>query len=451
MREVRMTFGEHLEELRTRIFLALLWLSIAVAISFVYGMGLLKWVMGPHESAIRNALREKSTAVIETRGQELLALTRSTTETGGGGGNASPWGWDELFAADLRRSALEQGLRPIFEEFARKLGAAVPPGDVEDLSRKLAEAIAAAMGENSLPMNARSLPARFRELERDLKRSADRIGTLPVKKLLGTGRSLETALIPLRQFNQFLDARRKALLDAPIQAAAAPGSASQLVLKLESLYESLDKEAKSLAYENEKPPMAISYLEPFMTYFKVALVFGLFFSCPFILYEMWKFIGAGLYPHEQRYVLVFMPFSIALFVLGVLFGYFSVIPVALEFLAGWGADIVELNFTLANYVGLFFTLTILLGLVFQTPLVMIFLAKVGILDAEGFRRGRKLAILGSVILAGIVTPPDPMSWLLVAGPVVALYELGIVIISLGGKKKAKVSSGGLQPENTRST
>lgn len=451
MREVRMSFGEHLEELRSRIFFALLWLSIAVAFSFFYGKGLLKWVMGPHESAIRGALREHSIGVIEAKGQDLLALIASSSAPAGGAGAAEGWVWDELFAADLRRSALQQGLQSNFGEFVAKTGAQVAPAEVEDLSSKIADTVAAAMGESGLPMNARGLPWRFRELEENLKRSAERIGALPVKKFLGVGRSLDASLKPLSEFNRFLDARRKSVLDAPTKAAAPPGRASELVLKLETLYESLHEKAKGLALDSDKPPIAISYLEPFMTYFKVALVFGLFFSCPLILYELWKFIGAGLYPQEQRYVLVFMPFSIALFVVGVLFGYFSVIPVALEFLAGWGADIVELNFTLANYVGLFFTLTILLGLVFQTPLVMIFLAKIGILDAAGFRRGRKLAILGSVILAGVVTPPDPLSWMLVAGPVIALYELGIVIIAFGGKKKAKVASVDLRPEKSRST
>ena len=172
-----------------------------------------------------------------------------------------------------------------------------------------------------------------------------------------------------------------------------------------------------------------------MTYFKVAIIFGLFFSIPMILYEMWKFIGAGLYANEQQWVLVFLPFSVALFFGGALFGYFSVIPVALGFLAGWGADMVEMSFTLSNYVGLFFTLTVLLGLVFQTPLVMIFLGKIGMVTPAGFRSARKWAAMGSVIFAALVTPPDPLSWSLVALPMIALYELGILLVAVGCRKK----------------
>src|SRR6266540_763658 len=366
MREVRMTFGEHLEDLRRRIFMALLWLSMAVVICFIYGRVLLKWTMVPHEFAIRGAMRDRSITLLEEKGRELAGLTG---DLGGVAGPAAEAGaepvsvWDQLFAGEIRRARLNASLR----EFARRavlplLDGKVDAAKLDELAEGFAGAIENSLGDEPVSLSARSLPERFALLEEDLRRTATRIGQLPIKRLLGVGKSLDPAVASLAEFNKFLAARKKALEEAPPPTRGTRPGVSQLERKLELIHADMQKRSLQLAEDEGKPPIAISYLESFMTYFKVALVFGLFFSTPLILYEMWKFVGAGLYPNEQRYVLIFLPFSIALFFGGALFGYFSVIPVALEFLAGWGADLVELNFTISNYVGLFFTLTIILGL-----------------------------------------------------------------------------------------
>jgi sec-independent protein translocase protein TatC len=177
----------------------------------------------------------------------------------------------------------------------------------------------------------------------------------------------------------------------------------------------------------------------------VAVIFGIFLALPLVLYELWKFVGAGLYPHEQKYVVTLLPFSLGLFVGGALFGYFGLIPVGLEFLAGWGIEDVDLNITLGSYVGLFFTLTLILGLVFQTPLVMIFLAKIGIVDVQGFRKARRVAIFVGVCLAVVLTPPDPFSWSLMAAPMILLYEVGIVACRFLERRKPR-TAGGQAPE-----
>jgi Tat protein translocase TatC len=443
MREVRMTFGEHLEELRRRLFGALLWLSIAVTISFIYGKSLLKWTMGPHETAIKGALRDHSIGVLTEKGRELTGLTTApAARLSGEPGREEPAaagrsGWDDLFIADLRQSRLRASLRDYGQKLLLpRLGGQLSAEQLGGLMDGLADAIAPALGDEAAAVGARSLPHRFRLLEEELRRTALHTRATPIKRLLGVGRSLDDAIVPLAAFNQFLDARRKALEEAPPALAVRSTGSSELVRRLEGIYDDMQARARALIEDQTKPPIVISFLESFMTYFKVAMVFGLFFSTPLILYEMWKFVGAGLYPEEQRYVLLFMPFSLALFFGGALFGYFTVIPVALEFLAGWGSDLVELSFTLSNYVGLFFTLTVLLGLVAQTPLVMVFLGKIGAVTPSGFRKARKWAVLGSVVFAAVVTPPDPLSWSLVAGPMVLLYEVGILIVAASSRKKA---------------
>ena len=453
MREVRMTFGEHLEELRRRILWALLWLSLAVSISFIYGRSLLKWTMGPHEFAIKLAMRDRAASILKKKGEELLALTLegpaapSGSGEGGAGGRGTEW--SGLFAEDFFRMRLAGKLRGRVREWAAKVklpALAGPEGAqtlaalelfTDEISGALSEAIS---GENRA-VGARGIPERFEVLERDLRQTIERTGSNAVKQLMGLSLSTEAVVGPLAEFNQFLAARREEVLKAPPDAIEPSATRAELIRKLETYHDEMRAQVRILGQEEAKPPIAISYLESFMTYFKVALVFGLFFSTPMILYEMWKFVGAGLYPHEQHYVLIFLPFSVALFFGGALFGYFSVIPIALSFLAGWGSDLVEPSFTLSNYVGLFFTLTVLLGLVFQTPLVMIFFGKIGLVSAAGFRKARKWALMGSVFFSAVVTPPDPLSWSLVAIPMILLYELGILLVKFSERKKTRGQGG----------
>ena len=185
--------------------------------------------------------------------------------------------------------------------------------------------------------------------------------------------------------------------------------------------------------------MVISYLEQFYTHLKVAFIFGLLLTFPFVLNEAWKFIGVGLYDSEQRYVKLFLPFSLGLFATGAFFGYIVLIPVALTFLAQWGGADIQMAFTLGDYIGLFFTLTLVLGLVFQTPLIMVFLNRVGIVSVEGFGKSRRMAIMIGFVLSAFLTPPDPFSLLLMAAPLVLLYEVGILVcrlLNLGKKKEA---------------
>ena len=174
--------------------------------------------------------------------------------------------------------------------------------------------------------------------------------------------------------------------------------------------------------------VAIRYTEQFFTYIKVVLIFALFLSHPFILWQAWQFIGAGLYEHEQRVALQFVPFSLVLFLTGVLFGYFVLIPWGLSYLSSYGnPELVDTMLSLSAYLSLFLSLTLLLGLVFQVPLVMYFLARSGLVDPETFRRVRRYAILTGFVLGAMLTPPDPFTQIMLAGPLICLYEIGILI------------------------
>lgn len=173
----------------------------------------------------------------------------------------------------------------------------------------------------------------------------------------------------------------------------------------------------------------LSYQEGFFAYLKLSLISALFLSYPMVLYQAWKFVAVGLYSHERRYVKIFLPFSIVAFLLGVLFGYFLLIPLALEFLIRVLGPGIEPIITMSQYISLVFLLTLALGLVFQLPLVMLMLNKVGIFKAEDYIYWRKFALLGAFILAAIITPTaDPFTQTGTALPIMALYEVGIILV-----------------------
>ncbi len=181
-----------------------------------------------------------------------------------------------------------------------------------------------------------------------------------------------------------------------------------------------------------------SYPEAFFTYLKLALTVGLFLASPLVLYELWAFIAPGLYPHEKRLALPFVFASTTCFVGGGIFGYFVVFPAAFNFLAHFTGD----AFVLLPSVSEYFTLTIRLllgfGLAFELPVLMVFLALLGIIDAAMLRNNRKYAILIIFIIAAIFTPtPDVLNQVLLAGPLLLLYEVSIFFVWFVRKGRQK--------------
>ncbi len=186
-----------------------------------------------------------------------------------------------------------------------------------------------------------------------------------------------------------------------------------------------------------------SYPEAFFTYIKLALVCGIFVTSPVILYQMWAFIAPGLYEHEKKWAMPFVISSTVFFVGGAMFGYFVVFPAAFNFLAGYANSNLALFPSMAEY----FTLTIRLllgfGIAFELPILMVFLGLVGIIDASMLRKNRKYAILIIFTAAAIITPtPDILNQVLLAGPLLLLYELSILLVWLIARKRRSVDEAG---------
>ncbi|MBI4008026.1 MAG: twin-arginine translocase subunit TatC, partial [Planctomycetes bacterium] len=176
-------------------------------------------------------------------------------------------------------------------------------------------------------------------------------------------------------------------------------------------------------------------------YMKLCLIGAIFLSYPIIVYQAWKFVSAGLYKQERMYAKLFTPVSFGGFILGGLFGYFVLIPIGLQFLIGMLGPGIEPVITMGQYVSLVFLLILALGIVFQLPLVMFFISKLGICRAEDFVKWRKYAILVVFIVAAFLTPtPDPFTQLATAIPMLGLYEIGILIAKPSKKSFVYVGS-----------
>jgi len=170
-----------------------------------------------------------------------------------------------------------------------------------------------------------------------------------------------------------------------------------------------------------------AYQEAFITLMKVCFVAALFVASPIVIFQLWMFVAAGLYDHEKKYVYIFAPISMGSFMLGMLFGYFVLIPFGLRFLLLIVGDVATPIIKISDYISLLMLLTLVLGVVFQLPLILLFLVKIDLVTPETLRRERRYAILAAFLLAAILTPPDPGTQIMLAIPALALYEIGILV------------------------
>ena len=181
----------------------------------------------------------------------------------------------------------------------------------------------------------------------------------------------------------------------------------------------------------DQVPLAISPTEAPAVFFKVALVVGIVIAMPIIVYQVFQFARPGLEPAERRYVIIGAPAASLSFAAGVVFAALVLLPAALPFLQGFLFGIVEQRYSIDRYISFVSNIMLWAGLVFETPLVMYFLAKLGVVTPQGFAKARRIVIVGAAAGAAIITPTtDPVNMLLVMVPFMLLYELGILLARL---------------------
>ncbi|MES2768462.1 MAG: twin-arginine translocase subunit TatC [Bdellovibrionota bacterium] len=180
-------------------------------------------------------------------------------------------------------------------------------------------------------------------------------------------------------------------------------------------------------------------MDKFMAHLKVSFLAAIIISCPFWIYQAWQFVAPGLYTKEKKYGASFIIAGSVLFLGGIFFVYYFVYPTTFEFLMNFGGDTDKPLITISDYISFFILTTLMFGLVFELPLVIVLLGVLGIVDAKFLRAKRRYAMVILAIIAAIATPtPDALSMAIMFGPLVALYEVSIFFVAWFGKKRVDV-------------
>jgi sec-independent protein translocase protein TatC len=353
--DTRMTFGDHLEELRLHLWRAIAGFGVALVFSFFIGKAAVDFITAP----VKQQLGEFHRRRVEKTMKELHidAALRQANE---------PTGFTKVFfLRDQLKAALEGRSNEELAKFKR-------PAWAEDEQKN----------------DERSL------LEKIIGRTPDKEKT--------------TDEVPVTEKD----------LVTLWAAHGEPLKETGLLQQQQRIISGLDDMS------------TLNVMEAFMVWFKVCIVCGIVLGSPWIFWQIWMFVASGLYPHEKRLVHVYLPVSLGLFLTGVLICEFLVIPRAIEALL-WFNEWLGLkpDLRLNEWLSFAIWMPLIFGLSFQTPLVMLFAAKLGVVNADTFRHTRRYAWFAMAVFAAIITPtPDALTMLFLWVPMSLLFELGIWLI-----------------------
>ena len=399
--EKRMTLGEHLEELRGHVIRGLFWLMLIFGVSLLFQDQLLTVVTYPHRVAATGIQHDRLLAHFSEQAPRHDAEVAA-----------------EL--SDVAR-ALRRANTQLRSEETRLTGG-LDPAEVERL-RAQAKALLAEQAEVLAKMRALEdgKPAHPKG-EHD-GRAPDEPPPPPPEN--GGEGEPHDAPPP--------DPDRAKLIE---RAIALQAKLAETQRKIER---ALPPQKEPASADSASAQLQVlSYPEAFLNYIKVCLVASLILGTPFMGFEAWRFVRAGLYPSERKWVTLFAPASLAPFVIGVCFGYFIMIPVGLRYLGSYGSEeIVRVSIRLGDYLSFFILLTMVTGLIFELPLIMCFITLTGIMGPEQFRAYRKVFILVALVLAAFLTPPDVTTQIMLGIPLIGLYELGIIASAVVARRRRK--------------
>jgi len=344
----KMTFGEHLEELRVSLLWAILSFVIGFLVALLFAGRLVEYVQKP----LKEALKDYYSGMAEKQYLNYLLKQR------------------------------EKGM-PV-------------PSDIPAAARVFAE--------QGLVMEERYVDPR--------------VLAEAVKGLHGSGAGTDKPAAGNGTNNE----HNSETVPSPEPAAPTPQPLPELnqLVKL-PMYHSIDDDPRVRV-------VGLRMEEPFVVYMKATLVLGTVLSSPFVFYFIWQFVAAGLYPHEQRYVHIFLPFSIGLFLAGAALAFFVVFKFVLAFLLSFYDWMnIDPDARISDWLTFVLVLPLGFGIAFQLPLVMLFLERIGILTVRTYLGNWKLSVLAIAFLSMVLTPSDPYSMLLMMTPLIALYFFGIML------------------------
>lgn len=375
-----MSFGEHLEALRVHLFKSLIGLFVAVTITLFVSDRIIAVIRRPVDLALRQHYASQSDS-IAAQGEQLESLSWWQTMLSwiGFDTGASPEPAPEPDAAD--------------QIPADTIRVKISKQQIVDLAKRIDPGV------------------QFGSVETP---EADR------------GKPLDPVVAPESVPAPQTESSEQAATDAKPSPAKSPQSDYVEIAIVAPEFAQLKK-----TVEMSTRPITLNVQEAFMIYIKVAIFAGLLLAFPYIFYQLWLFISAGLYDHEKRYVFVFLPVSMILFFGGAIFCYFGVFPYVLDFLLDFNDWLgVTPQIRLSEWITFALLLPLMFGISFQLPLVMYFVERLGMVTAKAYREKRRLAILIIAVLSMFLTPADPMSMIMMMVPLILLYELGIIFCKL---------------------
>lgn len=178
-------------------------------------------------------------------------------------------------------------------------------------------------------------------------------------------------------------------------------------------------------------------MDVFLTTIKVSLLTAIITSSPIWFFQMWQFLEPALYAKEKKLILPFVVASVTLFTAGVMFSFFVITPLALDFLIGLGKEVSTPMITITDYVSLLFVLILGFGIIFELPLILVLLAILDLISAETLASHRRFVVVGVLVVAAIMTPPDPLSQIGMAVPLYFMYEVSILVIKIIKKRESR--------------
>lgn len=343
-----MSFGDHLEELRSCLFKALIWLGVGVAIGLYFGSDVVKFIEQPIQQALVRYYQKKSIARLEENLGIKLTDAQETKVL------------EELQDKDW--APVDIWVEP---DEIKRLANYEPPkeGEPSDDATKLPEV-------DDEPKKEDESPSGEKETDKDLD-------------------------------------VRKALQDAKVLPETEP-------IRMRT-WQRIEPSTEALRVE-----------EVFMIWMKAGIVFGAILASPGIFWHLWQFVAAGLYPHEKKYVWIFMPFSLTLFFGGACIAYFLAFTPVLDFLFSFNLMTgIDPRPRISEWMGFVIMLPLGFGISFQLPLVMLLLNRIGLFSIEAYTANWRVSVLVIFFLSMILTPSDPISMMLLAVPLSLLYFMGI--------------------------
>jgi sec-independent protein translocase protein TatC len=376
--ETRMSFGDHIEDLRAHLWRAIAGFGVALFLSFFIGKPVVKFITAPVKAELdRFYNRRVKKLMAERAGEAGEAKVKQI----------SPFRY-YLFPRE-HLDALVKGR---------------PTAEVNDLPRPRIVTKEEKEEQEHPNFLARLLPSVFGESKEKDPTYNDRGGAL-----------------------------REVVVDAKDPGPDLDRHFVRLPVAVEDpLFVTGDQQVAQRKLLDIDNPTTLNVTEAFMVWFKVCIVCGIVLGSPWIFWQVWMFVAAGLYPHEKKLVHVYLPVSLFLFLAGVFVCELLVIPKAIEALLWFNEWLgMKPDMRLNEWLNFAIFMPVVFGLSFQTPLVMLFLARLGIMDVESFRTKRRIAWFVMAVFAAVVTPSvDALSMLFLWVPMSLLFELGIFLIQL---------------------